>query len=258
MKQIKIIILLIFISISANAQVTLENSYSYSGTMFELDENVYKYFVMDVPMNQCRIYNEDHSLYKTIKLTIPSGYYLNDIKLISTRLFNNDDKIELLYIYQKETLTNSIYVTSYGMKIINEDGTSLLSLSDGGYAEIKEGTDGPRLLAYQYMWNSSYYLVNTKVYTLGGATKTALNYIEKQALVYPNPAHGSIQLQMPENMGAKHITIHDLSGRTVENKNNLNSQQDISIKTDHLPAGTYIIKIEGSNGQIISEQFVKI
>src|SRR5210317_1798820 len=76
----------LFLGIFLQAQVTLEKTYNYSGTLTAIDSNEYKYFVMDVPMKQCRIYNEDHSLFKTINLTVPEGYFLYDIKFVSRKV----------------------------------------------------------------------------------------------------------------------------------------------------------------------------
>ena len=93
--------MLLFIVSGINAQIALEHTYSFSGTLTEIADSEYKYFVQDVPLNQCRIYNEDHTLFKTVNLSIPGGYYLNDTKFVTKHLFNADDYVEVLYLYYK-------------------------------------------------------------------------------------------------------------------------------------------------------------
>lgn len=153
--SIPAIIILVF-GMALNAQITHEHTYNYSGTLTEIDSGEFKYYVMDVPMKQCRIFNEDHSLYKTLNLAVPDGYFLYDIKFVSRKTFNTDENIELLYIYYKTTLVNSEYVYNYGMKVVNENGNVLLNLQDGGLAEIKEFDGAPKLFAYQYIYYDSY------------------------------------------------------------------------------------------------------
>ena len=84
--QLLTIILLLFV-ITINAQVTLDKKYDYSASVIKLETLGYKYYLMDVPLGQCRIYNTDHSLLKTINCNIPSGFYLYDIKFISEKVF---------------------------------------------------------------------------------------------------------------------------------------------------------------------------
>ena len=56
MKKVLLIFVAIIISLSIKAQLDLEQTYHFSGTMTEIAENEFKYFVMDVPLKQCRIY----------------------------------------------------------------------------------------------------------------------------------------------------------------------------------------------------------
>jgi hypothetical protein len=58
-----------------NAQVTLEKKYDYSTSVVEFETLGYKYYLMDVPNGQCRIYNMDHSLFKTINCNVPAVFF---------------------------------------------------------------------------------------------------------------------------------------------------------------------------------------
>ncbi len=75
---------------------------------------------MDDWANQCRIYNTDHSLWKTINLLVPPGQYLYDIKYVSEGLFTSDDALSLLYIYYEYDEINQY--STYTVAVVTENG----------------------------------------------------------------------------------------------------------------------------------------
>ncbi len=259
MKTTIITILLVLAGYIINGQVKLEHSYNFSGTLTEIDEGEFKYFVMDVPLNQCRLFNEDHTLYKTINLQVPSGYFLSDVKFVSRKIFNEDDNIELLYTYNKADLINAEYIYTYGMKVINELGTVLLNLSDGGFAELRTGSNGTKLLAYRYIWYDSYYLVYTNVYSLGETTKSASSLLQPSMKIYPNPADETLHVELtdPSMLSGGIITISDISGRKVINRPLLPGAGHLSIGTDKMVPGTYILHMVSNDGTRLSEKIEK-
>ncbi len=259
MKTTILSILLILAGLALKGQIQLEQSYSFSGTLTKIDDGEYKYFVMDVPLKQCRIYNEDHSLFKTINLQVPSGYLLSDVKFLSRKIFNSDDNIELLYTYNKADLIGSEYIYTYGMKVINELGTVLLNLSDGGFAELKTGSKETKLLAYRYIWQDSYYLIYTNVYALGGTAKSASAQLQPSMKIYPNPADETLHVELtdPSLLSGGEITIHDIAGRQVANQPFLPKTSHLSIGTGKMVPGTYIIHMVSNDGTRISEKIEK-
>ena len=122
----KSILLLVFLvtMMTSNAQISLEKTYNASTGITQLAISGYKYFLMDVVNNQCRVYNMDHSLWKTINLSVPSGMYLYDIKFVSETLFNSDSKVELAYIYYyyDATLLFYTYFTKVDTDSVEEYG----------------------------------------------------------------------------------------------------------------------------------------
>lgn len=59
--------------------------------------------------------------------------------------------------------------------------------------------------------------------------------------IYPNPANTMVNLIF-QHEGQKRITVLDLTGRVVLNKQTYKQQEQISI--EHLPQGSYLIQIE--------------
>jgi len=248
MKVFLILIILIANSTLALAQITLEKKYSYSTTVCEFSGDDQYYYLMDVPQSQCRIYSTDHTLYKTINLPVPEGCYLSDIQLVSKHVFNTDNSIELLYIYEKYFNITSAYYVEYGLNIINEDGTNLLSLPDGGWAELKQVNGENKLLAYTYIYNElGYYEVSTNVYKLGGSG-TKVSLVKPTGIsVYPNPANSHLTISTEDNfeMIGGEFTLYTVGGKKVISYPITNKQQTIPIK--NLPTGPYVYSISNKN-----------
>jgi hypothetical protein len=113
----------LLVSFALQAQVTLDKKYNFSTAVVSFETLGYKYFLMDVPNAQCRIYNADHSLFKTINCNVPSGYFLYDIKFLSEKLFDSDSGIELLCTFSKYYSTQNYY--EYNSKIIRSEEHTL-------------------------------------------------------------------------------------------------------------------------------------
>ena len=105
------------------AQITLEHSYNYAVSVVNLSVSGYKYSALDATTQEVKLFNLNHSLWKTITLNIPSGYTLQSTNFISEKLFNLDNNVELLYTYYQTSPS-----TSYVSKIISETGAVLLTM----------------------------------------------------------------------------------------------------------------------------------
>jgi len=259
MKRFLLFTIFLLFVLTGKAQVTLEQTYNHSGTLTEISDDEFKYFVMDVPKKEVRLYNEDHTIYKTISLAVPSGYYLYDIKFITRHLFNTNDELELLYIYNMVETVDNQTVYTYGMKVITENGSVLLNLPNGGFAEVKAGSDGPKLLAYEYIWYDSYYLIYTNVYALGGSTKNVEKTDDLSARIYPNPAGDDLHIEIPGITGTfnSRLIITDMSGRQVMARDLPAFGNNLIVPTGKLTPGTYVVNVISDDGVLVSEKFEK-
>jgi hypothetical protein len=182
------------------AQISLEKTYTNSVYYTKLSEGEEKIFLMDVPLGQCRIYNLDHSLYRTINIALDQNYYLYDISYVSRNLFNDDNEIELLYLANRYFQNATPPYYQYSLGVVNESGASLLKVDLGTYYEIQNVDGQNKLLVWLYD-NSLYpYFKGTNIYSLKqGATgapmrKSTATYDP----AYPNPA--SDQITIPLNL----------------------------------------------------------
>lgn len=260
MKKISFVLLIGILSLSINAQVVLEKKYNYSTSIVKLETLGYKYYLMDVPNEQCRIYNLDHSLFKTINCNIPNNYYLADIKYVSENLFDNDAGIEIVCTYYRYYTTQQYY--EYESKVINDDGSALTTIDGARYMYVNETSDNVyKLFAYCFDYSIFPETVWTNIYGLPGTPVSSSlldNKPETWINAYPNPAQNSVRVdyQLPENIQSGVLNLLDNSGRTIHTF-------EVDTHTDHLllnvndyPNGMYHYFIEFGNSRTPSKKLI--
>lgn len=263
MNRIFFTCLILFAVLAGKSQVTLNKTYNFSTSVVKLESLGYKYYLMDVPNSQCRIYNMDHSLFKTINCTVPGGYYLADIKFVSEKLFNPDSQIELAYTYYQYVATTTSYYYKYGAKIVNESGTVLQTIDGAEYLYVvKTGDAENKLLAYCYDFSVSPEKVWTNIYNLPGiytsATVLAQNTDEVLINAYPNPATDIIRLdyELPVSVKSASMSLIDNNGRTVKNYQIDGHSDHIALNVNDLPSGVYHYFVEYGNQRSSSKKIV--
>jgi len=222
----------ILLSTAATAQVTLEKKYDYSTAVVEFETQGYKYFLMDVPKGECRIYNLDHSLFKTVNCNVPAGFYLYDIKFLSENLFDSDSEIELLCTFYRYDATLQYY--EYDSKIIDENGSQLIFIDGSLYNYInKTGENKYKLFSYCYdfsvwpekIWTNIFNLPGKPVVNLQGVTEMP----EINMNAFPNPAEGKVKMAytLPEGVSEGNLLLYDNTGK-------LAARYIVDNHTDHL------------------------
>ena len=260
MKQIAFMLIFLVAAASGlKSQVTPEHTYiGVSAAYVNLPVAGYKYYVMDVPNSQCKLYNNDHTLWKTVKLSIPANYYLCDIQFVSENLFNTDNSIEMLYV-------SCIYNTSlayytYDTRIASESGTLLLSVPSGGYSYIYPAQTGSKLLVWEYDFSVFPEKVNTKVYSIPGQAATSIN--ESPAInqfslrnAYPNPTSGTVTIPyyLPANVNKAELKVYNVNGNLVKSFVVDHTFDNIVMQTNDMADGMYFYRIEA--GEFKSETY---
>ena len=244
------------------AQPVFEHTYSHSATMCQLENLGEIYYEMDVINKQCNIYDMNHSLLKSIPLPVAAGYYLADIQYVSENLFNSDMLVELVYIYSMYVPTETSYYYTFESKLINENGTVLLTLPGVGFTQVVE-TSGQHLkfMAYEYNYSVIPYRTNTHVYSLPDqSTKSASQIIDPVGLgnAYPNPAGQQVHIPftMPEGVSSGMLVISDLNGKQVLNYPLTPSSDHVLIPTRTFTPGTYIYYLDTDLGRSEGKKIV--
>ena len=156
------ILSLVLLGTAGKSQISLEHTYNGYTYVANLSNSGYKYYVLDTQNETLKLYNPDHSLWKSVNLSVPGGYQLfTSVYNVSENLFSLDDKVGFSYSYY--TTTPSYQSET---KVINENGTILLTIPGAAYAYAVELEDEAKLLAY--ITNYSTNVTTTKVYDLPG------------------------------------------------------------------------------------------
>ena len=244
-----------------NAQVILDKKYDYSASVVKLETSGYKYYLMDVPNSQCRIYNLDHSLFKTINCDVPNNFFLADIKYISENLFDNDDGIELIYTYYKYNTAQAYY--EYDSKIIDENGSVLQTIDGAQYVYVNKTDDNIyKLFAYCFDYSVFPEKVWTNIYNLPG-TPIVSAYLQKNEPsillnAFPNPATQTVKVaySLPENVNTGKLHLFDNNGKAVNQFNIDNHTDFLSLDVSLFSSGIYHYFIEYENTKTPSKKLI--
>jgi hypothetical protein len=243
------------------AQVTLDKKYDYSTSVVKLETLGYKYFLMDVPNGQCRIYNTDHSLFRTINCGVPNGFFLYDIKFISEKVFDTDSEIELLCTFFKYNSANAYY--EYDTKIINDDGAQITFIDGALYNYILQTAENKyQLFSYSYDFSVFPEKVWTSIYNLPGTVVSAFYLDEKSPDIllkaFPNPATNSLKVAytLPENITKGTLHLIDNSGRKVDQFIVDNHTDHLMLDVSNFKSGVYHYFIEYGKSRSKSEKLV--
>lgn len=258
MKKLHVILGLIILTLNSYAQITLEHSSTSTSIMSSFktsSSGIMFYNITDTISNQLKIYNEDFSLYKTIKIPRPAGY-TTTISSISDKLFNSNNSIEFICIFQRiyATTTGAWYVS----KIIIYD-ENLTVLKDFGIynnyilpSVISEGSVS-KLLFLSWYPNSNSQYVN-EIYTLPGSLPNNIAELKLSDIksAFPNPAKTIITLPyVLENEQTSTIRIYKLNGQLVDSKQIDSNFDKILLNVESYQPGIYIYEYNGMSKKFI-------
>ncbi len=244
------------------AQPSLETVYSVSTNICSLEKDGDKYYAMDIANKQCRLYNMDHSLFRTINLTVPEGYYLFDIQQISQHIFNQDDQIEFAYIYSRFNQTETSWYYSYETRVINENGTEILKIPDAGHTLVIPTQDTERkFLVYIYDFYVIPATTQTQVYSLPSIplkSETVYGSAYRLRNPYPNPASGMINIpvSLPPGVNKGYLQIYNISGQLIDLREIKKTDESILIPGGSLLPGSYIYNISGKSQKSESKKVI--
>lgn len=142
--------ILLLLSIIVKAQFALENTYTSFTQRTKLEISGEKYYRLNIATNEAILYNSNHTLWKTIDLPLPAGSSVNSILHISETTLNTDASLEVIYNY-------SFTGTEYGSRIVNENGSILLTVENSDRIEVSilNGLS-TKLIAYENDASSIY------------------------------------------------------------------------------------------------------
>ena len=250
----------LLVTISVHGQMTLEKTYTH---MYDQGLRVvqftnygYKYIVEDPEHNLVRLYNTDHSIWKTINCTVSSGFSIGNTSLVSDNLFNSDGLVEILY-YVVDSISGNVR-----FYVINETGASLYS-GNGLPYEIKFVDTNVKLVVRSADSLSVYALPGTIPCNAcnGGTSGISLKQggpNESQLSVSPNPNNGAATISyiLPRGSEKGDIIIYNLSGKEVKQYVVDNAFGSLTLSTADLPSGIYLYQLKAGNNSQTKKMIV--
>ncbi|MBD2768397.1 T9SS type A sorting domain-containing protein [Hymenobacter sp. BT664] len=255
--------LLVVGTASAQAQVTLEKRYAGYLETIKLSDGSVKYYVPSSSSPQLRIYNQDHSIFRTITVPAVAGVTLRYIQGVTDKLFNQDGALEYVAFYNDVDPTT--FVEKDVMRVWNESGGLLAAGDTAEFAQFYNTPTGTKMLISGATRTSSIfgggpYIEVTRVYALGGTytpLRTQVGATEALAQPYPNPTNELIQLPYAIAQGqVGTLRVLDAAGRVVVHYQVDNHTNHLLLRTDRLPAGVYTYTIETTSGVSAGRRFV--
>ncbi|NJB84201.1 T9SS type A sorting domain-containing protein [Wenyingzhuangia aestuarii] len=226
---------------------TLEHSYStqgavYGNTLIFITDNGFNYYTIN-DNNEISLYNSNHTLNKTVSITLPNSETIRTIFLPSDKLFNSDSMIEFV-----------IVTNDFNMFLFNENGTNLFSF--GQREEIhyfKDSNNNFKLITTDGGKKNN--TQNYDVYSVSGTLSNSQQSLfkEREIFSFPNPATSEIKITNPvKNKTAETLNVFDLAGRKIiEKKVNQTDGEYIILDISKLNKGTYVYSINGKNNKFI-------
>lgn len=245
-------------------QITLENTYSGINaglSVVRLNNTLTVYHSFNPSNNQITLFNQNHSIYKTIIVptqpgTFGFGWALGEC---SQLLFNTDNSIEYTVFNEKPDIN---FQNNNLFKVYDEAGSIIFqkdSVIQGG-VNIFNSPAGTKLFLNPII--DALGTTVLQVYSLPGTLflkVNELNATEEQFKVYPNPSHAyfKVEYSLPKNANEGLMEIIDMNGKLVKSYRISNQMNDILIDSDELSAGTYNLKIT-ANDIIVSNKIIKL
>lgn len=246
MKQLILISTLLICSFTMKGQITLEHKFSDYVSWFKTSTKGTMFYTnnIDTISNQLKVYNEDYSLYKTIIIPRPIGYFV-EINFLSDQLFNLDNSIEFLCCFRKYT-ENMQSITK--ITIFNENATVVKDfgtyLNYDGIFLINESGIKPKLYI-----NGAF-----EVYSLPGSLPNNVPEFKSSNVksAFPNPSKNVINLPYSlENGQVSTMKIYNMSGQLIDQKQIDSAFDKILLNVNSYQSGSYIYEYNG-----ISKKFI--
>jgi hypothetical protein len=245
------------------------DSASVSLYIVNLEVEGYKYIWRDAFNHKVKLYNLDHSLFKTMpfpNVTWATSYPYA-VLYVSEHLFNLDDSVEYMFAYQ-DGITGQ-----YCTRILNETGTLLFSADTiaplvqpnvpQAQQPIYNTTNGTKMIL---SFANGNYGIRAHVYSLGG---TLTNSIEptglssediEQLSIHPNPNDGNatIEFKLPQGIREGEIVLYRIDGSEVKRYKVDGTFGNLILNNSGLSAGTYMYQLIAGSKAVDAKRMIVV
>ena len=286
-KHILLLVVILLSEFNSHAQMTLAHTYVGWDPIVVNFTNYGKKYAILSDSATLKLYNINHTLWKTIALPVlpnyPVGYlyvtrfFLNgnfansNSSLISDNLFNSDTLIEVIGHYFIPGTQNGVMV------VVNENGVIVDSVSNVSYthmANVKIQNTEPNKFVLAVPINTAINnQIETNIYNLPGTipcetcggplaiqkTEEPQNFGTVSDPI-PNPTSGNtkIEYMLPLYVQSGEIDMYDTEGRIVRKYKVTTANTSISIDASELSAGTYYYHLKAGESFTTAKKMLVI
>ena len=252
-------------NLTLKSQITLENVYTNGQLQLcNLTTGGYKYYILDTANDQIKIYNTNHSIFRTLNVTVSvGGYPYIFVKLLSDKLFNTDNLIEYMIEYRNPVSPfNRISV------FCNENNAVLLQTSGLSNFEVINIGGNYKLKKYSTVFGAQ---DTTRIFNLpgslpcdacGGPTSIVKNNPTPNTMPspYPNPTSTKITIPytLTNNDTKGKINIYDINGKIIKEYNVDSTFDNFILDTQEFSAGTYYYNLITGSGVSEAKKIIVI
>jgi hypothetical protein len=260
MKKTSILVVLLTCAFSSFSQIQLEHS--YNSWIGEFDTNTTTMYFeqqgFSTEANQFNIYNNNHTLYKTIILDVPDGYYITSINFPSINIYNSSSNIEFIVAFTKISASG---LDNYRQLIRLFDENSNL-LYDFGNAfsfypliiKTKDGQNKLKIIRYNYTETTpaTLYYISDFYQLVGTSNSTTSNKPNIKSFAFPNPSNSFVNLPYEIENGKNTIMrIYNINGRLIETYRIDFNSNNLKIDISDYSSGVYFYEYNGISNRFI-------
>ncbi|MPN42380.1 hypothetical protein SDC9_189937 [bioreactor metagenome] len=164
---------------------------------------------------------------------------------VTTKLFNDDEKIEFIYEFSDVTYTNTLY------KLTNEDGENLFDFVNEVPSNTYTAKTGDFIFTtsskINNVWYTNFYSTQKK------STQTeSLSLINRVVQPFPNPADQIIYLPYHIDSGEHtDMKIFDVNGKLIDEKKIDKASDKVVLNISDYKTGTYIYRYNNKSEKFI-------
>lgn len=263
MNKIIKVVALVLLTSNLFAQISLEHSYpngKWQTSLIKLSNSGMKIQWVDEAAGIVKLYNLDHSIFKTMTFPVLSGLS-TQVLYVSETTFDLDATVEFMVSYSDDNnWANSVtkIVEESGVLILNAAGeTPSFNADATAYGAIFNTPNGTKMILDNHTDSAS------KVYSLPGTIVASaikdVNYDSINFLTpYPNPAGNYITLAytLPSSIKEATVTIYDIEGKIVKSYTIDHNYTELLIDTERFVNGTYLCQINSDGMKISDTKFI--
>ncbi len=257
--QKKILFFFLLFSTIVSSQITYEHFY-YNGyiSRIVLENSGEKYYLVNNGTHQIEFFNANHSVWKTVVLSVPTNTYNIGINHISETKIKTDNLIEISYTTYSSGNSGNIYQS----KIINEEGTVLLSVDNCSSLLVNEQEGlATKIISKTTSESNVYSVPDLLLEHTSTDSETNRIKLENSGIKYYtfNSENGNVTLYNIDYSFWKSITLNKPEGYSFSGISFLSENQ---INDDNLIEVGYGYYINGQNStsqsKIINENGITL